>query len=103
MLITWRGRGYLVFVVTFGLLIAAEFLSEAWAHDDTYYQKHGWPSLVGFLLAAGVISWLTNLDKDDPVFREHDSLFLIPVRFWPRVLLGLAIFFYFAVEKQWVA
>jgi hypothetical protein len=104
-MIIWRGRGILVAVITFGCLLVTELLTRSVLHDNTYYQQHGWPKLAGFLVAAGLVWWLSQHEGDDSTgvqnasresfFREQNTLFLIPVRYWPRILCILGVVFYF--------
>lgn len=54
MIIVWRGKGYLVAVITFVLSFAAELLVEYVHGDDRYYQVHAWP-LSGVLFVSGVV------------------------------------------------
>jgi hypothetical protein len=106
-MIIWHGRGFLIAVVGFGCLVAMELFTRAWFHDDTYYQRHGWPMLVGLLVAAGLIwllarSWGTDASaesgQDSPekisVLREEDRLFFISPRHWPQLLGALGIVCY---------
>jgi hypothetical protein len=104
-MIVWRGRGILVAAITLGCLVATELLTRLFLHDNAYYQQHGWPKLVGFLIAAGLIWWLSEREGDDPngvhsagtepFLRQQDTLFHISVRYWPRILCVLGIVFYF--------
>jgi hypothetical protein len=106
-MIIWSGRGFIVAVITFGSLVLTEFFTRAQFHDDNYYQHHGWPKLVAFLVSA-LFVWLllpspeevvrVDLLKNSPkrtLFRPKDSLFFMPVRYWPGALLLLGVVFYF--------
>jgi hypothetical protein len=112
MVIIARGRGVLAGVVAFFSLIAAEFLTERHFHDGNYYQMHGWPKLAGFAVAAMIVGLLGPRNAGDEraylspgtldsterrsVFRDADSFFLIPVRYWPWILCALGIIFFVA-------
>ena len=101
-MIIWQGRGFLIAIVGFGSLVVMELFTRAWFHDDTYYQKHGWPMLVGFLVAPSLV-WLLararatdmypedgqNSSANPPVLGEEDRLFFVSARHWPRIL-GIA-------------
>jgi hypothetical protein len=106
-MIIYRGRGFLVAVIAFGMLLLTELFTRAHFRDDTYFQRHGWPRLAGFLMAAAIV-WLligqseevvgVEMEKQPKrrsIFRPQDSLFFIPVLFWPPVLLVLGVIFYF--------
>jgi hypothetical protein len=110
-MIIWHGRGFLVAVIAFGCLLASEFLTESYFHDDAYYQQHGWPKLIGFLIAAAIVGWLgvrwknelarTMIEKDtgkEFVIKGNDALFFIPVQYWPAILCALGVVFYFVQE-----
>ena len=107
----WSGLGCLVAVITFGCLLATEYLVEAAFQDDDYYQAHGWPKLVGFLVAAG-ITWVLGqhlrgrqgrvlIDPETGarviVGRNH-TFFFIPVEYWPPILLVLGMVFSFVID-----
>jgi hypothetical protein len=97
-MIIWNGKGYLVALITFALLVGAEYGSEAVFADERYYQTHGWP-LAAALLVSAVIMWFlgTYLHEaggrvvvDKTTGREmtlggNDSLFFIPMRFWAPI------------------
>jgi hypothetical protein len=103
-MIIWNGKGYLVALITFALLVAAEYGSEAVFADDRYYQAHGWP-LAAAMLVSAVVMWFLGsyLHKaggrvviDKATGREmtlggDDTLFFIPVRFWAPILAAGAV------------
>src|SRR5262245_61144370 len=60
-MIIWSGLGFLVPVIAFLQLFLTEAAVEGMLRDDTYYQTHGWPKLVAFLIAAAIIWPLGNL------------------------------------------
>lgn len=106
-MIIWHGRGFLIAIVGFGCLVVMELFTRAWFHDDTYYQKHGWPMLVAFLVAAGLIRLLApsgvtevcpESSQDSPaktsVLRDQDRLFFISARHWPLILGTLGVVCY---------
>jgi hypothetical protein len=104
-MIIWRRRGILVAIITFACLVVTELLTRFFLHDNAYYQQHGWPRLTGFLIATGFVWLLSRRERDDSTgvqtatresfFREQDTLFLISVRYWPRILCVLGIVFCF--------
>jgi hypothetical protein len=109
-MIIWRGRGVLVAIITFGCLLVTELLTRSFYHDNTYYQQHGWPKLAAFLVAAILVWGLSRREGDDsggvqpavrePLLREQDTLFLISVRYWPRIPFVLAFVFYFVRSRD---
>lgn len=120
-MIIHRGRGGLVFVITFACLFLTELGTRNYFHDDSYYQQHKWPIPIGLLSAAAILQLLTqrkkrvssmqqkewlvsssidfNPDREDTesfiakcrIFREQDSFFGVPVRFWPWILCALGM------------
>jgi hypothetical protein len=105
-LLVWRGRGILIFLITFCCLFAMDLITRFTFHDPKYYELHGWPKLAGFWIAAALVyalrPWLATgrmhglFDKDT----ERDvsvagTLFYIPVYYWPMMLLALGLLFYF--------
>jgi hypothetical protein len=103
-MIIWNGKGYLVAVITFLLLVAAEFGSEAIFADDRYYQTHGWPLAAAMLISA-VVMWFLGtylhrsggrvvIDKEtgrEMTLGGNDTLFFIPVRFWAPIFAAGAV------------
>jgi hypothetical protein len=95
MLIASRGRGWLIAGISFACLLATEVCTRLCFHDDSYYQRHGWPKLAAFLIAAGLVwSLLPHGEGEGFVFRQNDTLFLVPARFWPVILCTLGLVFY---------
>ena len=90
-MIIWRGKGILIALIAFGCLYGSEYLTRAWSGNERYYQTHGWPILVGFLIAAALVYlmrlWLAAEHT------QEASLFFVPARFWPGVLAGLGVVF----------
>ena len=99
--VIWRGKGIIVAVLAFACLVASEAITEVVTHDSLYYQHHGWPKLVAFWVAAAAVYALRHrLGVPETV--EHasgpePSLFFVPVRYWPAVLLGLGVAFFFVI------
>jgi hypothetical protein len=110
-MIIWNGWGFLVAVIAFACLLASEAATEAAFADSRYYQQHGWPKMVAFLIAA-LLVWLLNfclsgrrsriaidVETHQPlVLRADDSLFFIPLRYWAPLLIGLAFVLLFVKE-----
>jgi hypothetical protein len=125
--IVQRGHGGLVLVIIYLCLFIMEWGTKIFFHDSNYYQQHKWPRLIAFLGAAALVwilsprkspdtaiqqqEWLissssypdrSSINPESPaasfqLFREQDSFFGIPIRFWPLVLCGLGVICYFAL------
>src|SRR5580698_2164202 len=120
-----RGRGGLIALITCLCLIAAEWYTRSHYHSGDYYQQHSWPKALACFAAAALVWWLSPQPRKtstDPrfdqtmlvshsqessivekesspfrltLFRETDSLFFIPVTFWPSLLCVLGAVLYF--------
>lgn len=110
-MIIWSGWGFLVGVIGFACFLLTEIAVEAALQDDQFYQDHGWPKLVGFVVAAAIICPLGRafnrneparepLDPgrgacmERPSRREH-SLFFIPMEFWAVLFVVIGVMFLF--------
>jgi hypothetical protein len=96
-MIIWRGRGVVIALIALACFVIAELATFG---DTGYYQTHGWPKLVAFWVAAGIVfalrSWLgveqqrtlvdTGTGQEVKMSREA-QLFFIPARYWPAILL----------------
>lgn len=98
-------------MITFACLLATEFLVEAAFHDDRYYQAHGWPKLVAFVVAAVIVGIVSRrLDRRpgkvliDPetgsevILGGNHTFFFIPIAYWPPILLVLGVVFLFVID-----
>lgn len=111
MFIAYKGRGALIPVIAFLCLLASEYFTDTYFHDDKYYTGHWWPKLTG-MLAAALLVWLLSATPPPEehayltpgekivtphwrLFRESDSLFWIPVRHWPWILCVIGGSLYF--------
>ncbi|MFZ1087044.1 MAG: hypothetical protein WAN35_18935 [Terracidiphilus sp.] len=107
MILTFRGRGWIVGIITVVCLLASDLLTSIQFHNSNYYARNGWPKLVAFWAAAGIVRWMLPRAEEDvtlgaqevsgqkPALRERDSFLLLPVKYWPLVLLALGVGFYF--------
>jgi hypothetical protein len=103
-MVIWNGKGWLVAVIAFALLVVSEYGWEAVYADPSYYQTHMWPRAAA-LIAAAVLVWFlaewlrrsgsrTVIDKatgEEMVIGGDDSLFFVPVRFWAPILAVIGI------------
>lgn len=107
-MIIWRGRGGVIALIVFACFLLADFASHAAYHDPSYLATHGWLRLVAFWVSAGIVfalrSWLgvgkdrTVLDKAtgrEIKLSSEGTLFFVPARYWPAILLVLGLVFYF--------
>ncbi len=105
----WRGFGLAVVGITFVSVLLTEIGIERVFADDEYYQSHGWPKLLGLVIAA-LLVWLlskqlgkqparTVIDKQTgqelTLTPKHD-LFFVPLQYWPAILViaGFAFLFF---------
>jgi H+/Cl- antiporter ClcA len=107
MIISFRGRGWVVGIITVVCLLLSDLLTSIRFRDSNYYGRNGWPKLVAFWVAAGIVRWMLPRAEEDvplgrqevsgqnPVLRERVSFLLLPVKYWPLVLLALGVGFYF--------
>ena len=110
-LVIWSGRGFWVAVITAGCLVLSELLTESAFYDGSYYQAHGWPKLAGFLVAAALVKYVivpeegsgARLTLNESTGKEigqepTNTLFFIPVKYWPIILVVLGVIFSFVTE-----
>lgn len=103
-MVIWNGKGWLVAVIVFALLVISEYGWEAFYADPSYYQTHLWPRAAAFMIAAALVwflaEWLrrsgsrTVIDKatgKEMVLGGDDSLFFVPVRFWAPILALIGV------------
>jgi hypothetical protein len=111
MLIHWRGKGYIVPIVTFSVLCLMEWGIERYYDDDTYYQTHGLPILYAFLISGIVVGYIAprilkserskEVHLGDKIYgrREH-TFFGISLKYWGNILICLGPIFYFLITFQ---
>jgi hypothetical protein len=102
----WRGWGLAVVGLTFLALVLTELGVERMFADDRYYQDHGWPKLLGLTFGAALVWVLSGyvdnrtarvvVDKatgEELTLRNSHDLFLVPLRYWPAILIVLGLGF----------
>ena len=107
-MIVWQGFGFLVAVVSFAILVATQFATGVLTKDESYYGTHGWPKLLALWLAAAAVYALARYFDSRPGkvmieketgrevhLRRSHSLFFVPMKYWPYVLVVLGIVFFF--------
>lgn len=109
-MIIWRGFGFLVGIAGFAGMILANVYTHSLINDDAYYRAHAWPKLIGAAVGAAmafaVVKILRRFEKPRIVIdketgkevelRRGDSLYFIPVRFWPFLIFGIGTWVAFA-------
>ncbi len=104
-MIIWSGYGFLVPIIAFACLLAAEFVSEAVFHDGNYYQEHAWPMALGFMVAGVVVAAAAHrfrgaeprvmLDEETGervmVGGSKHSFFFVPIRYWSGILFMIGV------------
>jgi hypothetical protein len=107
MIIVAKGRGFLIAAIAAASLLLSDLITSIRYRDGNYYAQHGWPKLAAFFAAACIVWWMTLQRVDEvlegtnhiaakrSILRDQDSLFFIPAKYWPGVLLALGIAFYF--------
>jgi hypothetical protein len=107
-MIIWKGAGFIVAVVAFLMLLLTELSVEALFNDDRYYQRHGWPKLLAFLVAGCFVLLIGKylnkkeskvlIEKEtgkEVVLKSEHSLFFINVEYWGYILFALGVIFLF--------
>ena len=99
----WRRLGFLIPVVAFAVLVLTEYVIESMVNDNDFYQNHGWPASLGFLISAGLIYTIDRLlDREHKkankaangiVELRRDSFLYIPFSAWPLIFVVAAIGF----------
>ncbi|PHR59146.1 MAG: hypothetical protein COA43_09855 [Robiginitomaculum sp.] len=98
-MIVWSGFGWVVPIIAFAcVLLGNTIIGETWSENT-------WGQAIALLVAA-VLTFAfdrfflakradkTLMNKEtgeDVIIRKNDSLFFIPVRFWPIVLVAIAV------------
>ena len=108
-MIFWSGRGGFVALIVFVMVFLAEFGSENYFQDKTYYQTHAWPMAVAFFCAALLTFFLarylgqnlgrTVIDKatgQEIILKPSHRLFFVDIKYWPIILacIGVAVFIF---------
>lgn len=103
-MIVWSGLGFMVAVIAGLCCLAAQVVTGNVYGDPDYYENHGWPKLIGLLVAA-LIVWLMGRSLGtqssrvlyDPdtgeqfEFRPNHTLFFIPVHWWAPILAAIGL------------
>ena len=103
-MIIFSGLGFLVLLIGFGSAFLTEFCVERQFGDEQYYQEHGWPKFMAFMIAAILVhalGWFLNVKGArqlvDPetqevvILKRGHSFFFIPMHYWGYILAALAV------------
>lgn len=98
-MVIWSGLGWVIPVIAIAcLLLGSLVIGDSWSGNS-------WAQ-AGAILVAAALTFVfdrfflekradkTLMDKEtgkDVILRKNDSLFFIPVRFWPFVLVAIAV------------
>ena len=102
-MIVWKGWGFLVAVIVFGLSLAMELGTEALVGDDRFYQTRAWPLALALALSGAIIWGLGKslharpgrvvidkaTGKELTVGGQH-TFFFMPMHYWGPVLMALS-------------
>lgn len=89
-MITWSGHGYLVAVITYGISLLTEVVTESAFADEQYYQREAWPLALALFAAGSVLLPIGRRLNSADGYGRH-SLFFLPVQWWGPILLMAAL------------
>lgn len=100
----WRGKGYWVFVITFGCSLVANLLTNGISGDDIFWRAHRWPLAISLLVSALLCSALAmrlaglkrrvlidQATREEVVLEDHHDFFFVPVKLWGPLLALIAV------------
>ena len=104
MIVFWKGRGILVVIIVIVCAFVVEYSAKAITGNRHINDDSSWPASALFIVSALIVAVLEkSLLKDTPktivdketgrkvtVIIRHSLLF-IPIRYWPYVLLLMAM------------
>lgn len=107
-MLIWSGLGFLVAAIFVACMFVTQLLVDGVSHNDKYWETHAWPGVAAMALAAGLV-WMFNrwleqrpgkrlidpATNKEVVLRPRHSLFFIPVKYWPIVLVFIGVSFAF--------
>ena len=100
----WKGKGWIVFVVTFVGSLAAQLITQSVTHDKNYYLINPYPFSISLIISATIVFFINknieakaydiNLSEDENNQKNYSikhSLFFIPIKFWALILFILSV------------
>jgi len=106
-MIIFSGLGFLVPIIGFGTLILVQYFAGQITGNEEYYQKNEWVRVLGIVLAALLIYILDQLlhrkvkrlsdaeDVEEILKSKTHSLFFIPLKWWPLIIIVLGAYLLF--------
>lgn len=102
--IFWRGLGYLVAVIVFGLSLAGNLLFNA-LYGEAYYDNHKWPFALSLLCSALCCWFLGNhlrkrfdrvaidkqMGKEIVTNQSRHTFLFIAMHWWAPILAGIGL------------
>lgn len=97
-LIFWKGKGFLVLLVTILTSGLSELIWESIKGDKFYYQTHGFPLALALTVSAISIYFIDKkypteekifIDKQtnqEVLVRNENTFFFIPMKYWVWIL-----------------
>jgi len=109
MIVFWSGWGFLVPIIGLLQLAVMELVVNGLSGAPGYYENHGWPKLLGFLLGGSSIWLLASflrrrdagrvlIDKAsgrEMVLRRSHQFMFIPMIYWAPIFGALGLVFLF--------
>ncbi|WP_411680960.1 hypothetical protein [Clostridium thailandense] len=105
-MIIWNGLGILAPIIAFASLVLTEYSVEILFNNQNYYQEHGWPKFLAFLI-AGILCFFIGralnknnskiyIDKEtgkEILIKKRHSFFFINMEYWAIIFLiiGMAV------------
>jgi hypothetical protein len=110
-MIIWQGFGILIPIVALLVMLLVQFGLEAIVPSAIMDEYKKWFALLNFLMIAAALHGLAVLlkkigkpkiviDKEsgkEIELRRSDSLFFVPARFWPYIVLAFGILIMFGL------
>lgn len=109
----WRGKGWLVLVVTFLSSLFSELLTRFITKDDNYYGERPLPLALAFFCSSIILYFivqhlksishskndlLDSVEKPSDSYNKTDhSFFLVPMEYW--ILLIICFAFYVIYDR----
>jgi hypothetical protein len=102
----WRGKGWLVPVITIGAFIGTQLAVNSILNDQDYYTQNTWPKiLAGIIAAAGI--WISSYNlnsakksfsgdltgESEATMSPQHSFMFIPMEYWALIIIVFILIF----------